>query len=162
MERRWRQSGIPSIYARRNGLVSRKLARNVRALLYPKPVLPTGRLDGCNFAAVAAIRVRDAGIKIAAQVLIYGALRGAGGGGKPDIAYMYFGPDLGAEVRKAIEASPMLGELRGVAPAIIGVACATTVIRTASPTQRSCARLACRSSIARIQYSTTLTSCAMI
>jgi hypothetical protein len=39
---------------------------------------------GGNFAAVTAIRGRDAGIKIAAQVLIYGAL--GGGGSNPDIA----------------------------------------------------------------------------
>jgi acetyl esterase/lipase len=227
MERRWRESGVPGIYAGRNGPVSRERARNVRALLYPKPVLPTGRLDrfpvpgpngpitveavhpvegtpigtfvyyhgggyvigdidshqahairfanrsrvvvlnvdyrlapehpfpqgvnnaiaaarwasenldrlggadkplavggdssGGNFAAVTAIRARDAGIRIAAQVLIYGALSGHGGGGNPDIAYMYFGPDLGVQARKTVEASPMLADHRGVAPAIIGV-----------------------------------------
>jgi acetyl esterase len=54
-------------------------------------------------------------------VLIYGALGGSGGGGNPDIAYMYFGSDLGAEARKTVEASPRLGDLKGVAPAIIGV-----------------------------------------
>jgi hypothetical protein len=45
MERRWRESGIPDIYTGRDGPVGRERARNVRALLYPKPVLPTGRLD---------------------------------------------------------------------------------------------------------------------
>src|SRR5215468_1482403 len=186
MERRWRESGIPGVYIGRDGPVSRERARNVRALLYPKPKLPTGKLErfsisgpngpitvevvqpvegspigtlvyyhgggyvigdidshqahairfanrsrvvvlnvdyrlapehpfpqgvndafaaakwasqnlaklggtdkplalggdsaGGNFTAVTAIRARDTGIKLAAQVLIYGAL-GAGGGG---------------------------------------------------------------------------------
>ena len=225
MERRWRESGIPGIYVGRDGPVSRERARNVRALFYPKPKLPTGKLErfsipgpngpitvesvqpaegkplgtlvyyhgggyvigdidshqahairfanrsrvvvlnvdyrlapehpfpqgvndafaaarwasenlstlggagkplavggdsaGGNFAAVTAIRGRDAGIKIAAQVLIYGAL--GGGGSDPDIAYMYFGPDLGAKAKKTAEASPILADLKGVAPAIIGV-----------------------------------------
>ena len=229
MECQWRESGIPGLYVGRNGPVSRERARNVRALLYPKPKLPTGKLDrftipgpngsitveavrplegppigtlvyyhgggyvigdidshqahairfanrsrvvvlnvdyrlapehpfpqgvndafaaaqwasenlgklggaekplalggdsaGGNFTAVTAIRARDAGMKIAAQVLIYGALGagGGGGGGNADVAYMYFGPDLGAEAKKTIEASPILADLKGVAPAIIGV-----------------------------------------
>ena len=226
MERHWRDSGIPGIYVGRNGPVSRERARNVRALFYPKPKLPTGKLErftipgpsgpitveaiqpvegppigtlvyyhgggyvigdidshqahairlanrsrvvvlnvdyrlapehpfpqglndafaaarwasanldklggadkplalggdssGGNFTAVTAIRARDAGIKIAAQLLIYAAL-GAGGGGDADIASMYFGPDLGAAARKTSEASPILANLKGVAPAIIGV-----------------------------------------
>jgi acetyl esterase len=53
--------------------------------------LALGDSAGGNFAAVTAIRGRDAGIKIAAQVLIYGAL--GRGDSNPDIAYMYFGPD---------------------------------------------------------------------
>jgi acetyl esterase len=225
MERRWRESGIPSLYVGRSGPVSRERARNVRALLYPKPRLPTGNIErfsisgpngpitvetiqpdqgppmgtlvyfhgggfvlgdidshqahairfanrsrvvvlnvdyrlapehrfpqgvndafaaarwaadnlgklgggdkplalggdsaGGNFAAVAAIRGRDAGIRIAAQVLIYGVF--GVGGGNPDIEHMYFGPDLAAEAKKTIEASPILAELKGVAPTIIGV-----------------------------------------
>jgi acetyl esterase len=227
MERRWRESGIPGIYVGRNGPVSRERARNVRALLYPKPKLPTGKLErftisgpngsiaveavrpvegppigtlvyyhgggyvigdidshqahairfanrsrvvvlnvdyrlapehpfpqgvndafaaaqwayehldklggadkplaiggdsaGGNFAAVTAIRGRDAGMKIGAQVLIYGALGAGAGGGNADVAYMYFGPDLGAAAKKTIEASPILANLNGVAPAVIGV-----------------------------------------
>jgi acetyl esterase len=227
MERQWRDSGIPGLYVGRNGPVSRERARNVRALLYPKPKLPTGKLErfsipgpngpitvevvepvegrpigtlayyhgggyvigdidshqahatrfanrsrvvvlnvdyrlapehpfpqgvndafaaakwasenldklggadkplalggdsaGGNFAAVTAIRARDAGIKIAAQVLIYGALGAGGGGSNADVAYMYFGPDLGVRAKKTIEASPILADLQGVAPAIIGV-----------------------------------------
>jgi len=226
MERRWRESGIPGVYVGRNGPVSRERARNLRALLYPKPKLPSGKLErftvpgpngsiavesvypvegppigtlvyyhgggyvigdidshqahairfanrsrvvvlnvdyrlapehpfphgvndafaaaiwasehlselggadkplalggdsaGGTFAAVTAIRARDAGIKIAAQVLIYGAL-GAGGGDNADIAYMYFGADLGAAAKKTIEASPILADLKAVAPALIGV-----------------------------------------
>jgi acetyl esterase/lipase len=45
MERRWRDSGIPGIYDGGNGPVSRERARNVRALLYPKPALAAGRLE---------------------------------------------------------------------------------------------------------------------
>ena len=45
MERRWRDSGIPGFYVGRNGPVSRERARNVRAMLYPKPKLPTGKLE---------------------------------------------------------------------------------------------------------------------
>ena len=45
MERRWRESGIPGFYVGRNGPVCRERARNVRALLYPKPKLPTGKLE---------------------------------------------------------------------------------------------------------------------
>jgi acetyl esterase/lipase len=225
MERRWRESGIPGFYVGRNGPVSRERARNVRAMLYPKPKLPTGKLErfsipgpsgpitveavqpiegqaigtlvyyhgggyvlgdidshqahairfanrsrlvvlnvdyrlapehpfphgvrdaiaaaqwasenlaklggadkplalggdsaGGNFAAVSAIRCRDMGIVIAAQVLLYAPL--GAGSPSPDIAYMYFGPDLGAEAMKTIEASPILADLKGVAPAVIGV-----------------------------------------
>jgi acetyl esterase len=45
MERRWRESGIPGLYVGRDGPVSRERARNVRAMLYPKPKLPTGKLE---------------------------------------------------------------------------------------------------------------------
>jgi acetyl esterase len=225
MERRWRESGIPGFYVGRNGPVSRERARSVRAKFYPKPKLPTGKLErfaipgpngpitveavrpvegsaigtlvyyhgggfvlgdidshqahtirfanrsrvvvlnvdyrlapehpfpqgvndayaaarwalenlatlggegkpiavggdsaGANFAAVTAIRGREAGIRIAAQVLLYGTF--GVGGGNPDIEYMYFGADLGAQAKESIEASPILADLKGVAPAIIGV-----------------------------------------
>src|SRR5215475_9653458 len=186
MELRWRESGIPGLYVGRNGPLSRERAQNVRALLYPKPKLPTGKLErltipgpngpimvevvqpvegapigtlvyyhgggyvngafaaaqwaaenlaklggadkplalggdsaGGNFTAVTAIRARDAGIKIGAQVLIYAAL--GAGGGSADVASMYFGPDLGAAAKKTIEATPILADLKGVAPAVIGV-----------------------------------------
>ena len=45
MQRRWQESGIPDLYEGGNGPVSRERARNVRALLYPKPRLPEGRIE---------------------------------------------------------------------------------------------------------------------
>ena len=50
MERKWRDSGIPGIYAGRNGPVSRERARNIRALLYPKPKLPAGKIERAEIA----------------------------------------------------------------------------------------------------------------
>jgi acetyl esterase len=44
MEQRWKESGIPGLYEGGNGPVSRERADNIRALLYPKPLLPTGRI----------------------------------------------------------------------------------------------------------------------
>lgn len=47
--RRWQESGIPDLYAGcldpHGGPVSRERGRNVRALFYPKPVLPTGTVE---------------------------------------------------------------------------------------------------------------------
>ena len=45
MQRRWQESGIPDLYEGHNGPVSRERARNVRALLYPKPRLAHGRIE---------------------------------------------------------------------------------------------------------------------
>jgi acetyl esterase/lipase len=45
MERRWKESGIPDLYEGGNGPVSRERARNIRALLYPKPKLPAGKIE---------------------------------------------------------------------------------------------------------------------
>jgi acetyl esterase len=45
MEQRWKASGIPDLYAGGNGPVSRERARNIRALLYPKPRLPQGAIE---------------------------------------------------------------------------------------------------------------------
>lgn len=46
---RWREAGIPDLYEgcldAHGGPVSRERARNVRALLYPKPQLPQGKTD---------------------------------------------------------------------------------------------------------------------
>ena len=50
MERKWRDSGIPGIYAGGSGPVSRERARNIRALLYPKPKLPMGRIERAAIA----------------------------------------------------------------------------------------------------------------
>ena len=50
MERTWRDSGIPGVYAGGNGPVSRERARNIRALLYPKPKLPAGKIERAEFA----------------------------------------------------------------------------------------------------------------
>jgi len=50
MERKWRDSGIPGIYAGGNGPVSRERARNIRALLYPKPKLPSGKIERRDIA----------------------------------------------------------------------------------------------------------------
>lgn len=225
MERKWRDSGIPGLYVGGNGPVSRERARNIRALLYPKPDLPTGRLErstitgpngpiaieivhpvegeplgtlvynhgggyiigdidshqahairfanrarvvvvnvdyrlapehpfpqgvddaiaaaqwaaanlgrlggagkplavggdsaGGNFAAVTAIVCRDAGIKLAAQVLLYPATNMTGAG-NPDVRDAYFGATYEQNCR-SIKASPVLANLEGVAPAILGV-----------------------------------------
>jgi acetyl esterase len=47
--RRWQESGIPDLYEGccdpHGGPVSRERARNIRALLYPKPDLPTGTIE---------------------------------------------------------------------------------------------------------------------
>ena len=45
IDRRWKAAGIPDLYEGGNGPVSRERARNVRALLYPKPKLPEGRIE---------------------------------------------------------------------------------------------------------------------
>jgi acetyl esterase len=50
IERKWRDSGIPGIYDGGNGPVSRERARNIRALLYPKPKLPAGRIERSDIA----------------------------------------------------------------------------------------------------------------
>jgi acetyl esterase len=44
-QRRWKESGIPGMYTGGNGPVSRERARCIRALLYPRPKLPTGKLE---------------------------------------------------------------------------------------------------------------------
>lgn len=50
MERRWHTSGIPGLYEGNNGPVSRERARNIRALLYPKPQLPHGAMERLHIA----------------------------------------------------------------------------------------------------------------
>ena len=65
--RRWQAAGIPDLYegclGPHGGPVSRERARNVRALLYPKPRLPTGAIEPCvidgrPFGAAADIPLR--------------------------------------------------------------------------------------------------------
>ena len=225
MERRWKESGIPGLYDGGDGPVSRERARNIRALLYPKPKLPAGpierlsivgpggdlavrvispvegaakgtlvyfhgggwvvgdldsheahvirlanragvavvnvdyrlapehpfpaavddaiaamlwasqRLDrlggegeplavggdsaGGNLAAVVAWMARDAGVKLAAQLLIYPATDLSRMANDP-VRAAYFGGHF-AEVSRDPRASPVLADLKGVAPAIIGV-----------------------------------------
>jgi acetyl esterase/lipase len=84
-----------------------------------KPLAVGGDSAGGNFAAVAAIACRDAGIELAAQVLLY-AGTDMTREGNPDIRYAYFG-DTYELNRRNIKASPILARLEGTAPAIIGV-----------------------------------------
>lgn len=60
IDRRWKAAGIPDLYEGGNGPVSRERARNVRALLYPKPQLPEGRIESRTIpgpSAEMAVRV---------------------------------------------------------------------------------------------------------
>lgn len=45
MQQRWKESGIPDLYEGGNGPVSRERGRNVRAVFYPKPVLPHAPIE---------------------------------------------------------------------------------------------------------------------
>jgi acetyl esterase len=49
ISRRWQQAGIPDLYegclSPHGGPVSRERARNVRGFFYPKPALPTGKIE---------------------------------------------------------------------------------------------------------------------
>lgn len=65
--KRWHEAGIPDLYAGclepHGGEVSRERARNVRAFFYPKPKLPTGKIenltiDGKAFGVDAQIPIR--------------------------------------------------------------------------------------------------------
>lgn len=84
-----------------------------------KPLAVGGDSAGGNFAAVTAIVCRDAGIKLAAQVLIYAATD-LTNVGDPDIRKAYFGDGFDENCR-SVKASPVLARLEGVAPAIMGV-----------------------------------------
>jgi acetyl esterase/lipase len=50
IDRRWKESGIPGLYDGGDGPVSRERARNIRALLYPKPKLPQGSIERLSIA----------------------------------------------------------------------------------------------------------------
>ncbi|MEY4906636.1 MAG: Carboxylesterase NlhH [Pseudomonadota bacterium] len=51
VDRRWKASGVPGLYEG-SGPEMRERARNIRAFLYPKPLLPTGRIE--NFTIPSA------------------------------------------------------------------------------------------------------------
>ncbi len=52
MERRWKKSGIPGLYSG-SGPECRERARNIRALLHPKPKLATGRIEPLGIPSAA-------------------------------------------------------------------------------------------------------------
>lgn len=84
------------------------------------PLAVGGDSAGGNFAAVTAVQARDAGITLAAQLLLYPATDMAGDG-HGRVRTLYLGPD---EVRIAREprVSPLYTPtLAGVAPAILAV-----------------------------------------
>jgi acetyl esterase len=54
-ERRWKESGIPGLYEG-TGPEMRERARNVRALLYPKPKLEVGRIENIEIPGPAGHR----------------------------------------------------------------------------------------------------------
>jgi acetyl esterase/lipase len=83
------------------------------------PLTVGGDSAGGNFAAVVAIVCRDAGIRLAAQVLLY-AVTNMTGEGNPDIRKAYFGNAFDKD-SKSLKASPVLAKLGGVAPAIMAV-----------------------------------------
>ena len=86
-----------------------------------KPFALGGDSAGGNFAAVAAIACRDAGIRVAAQFLLYPATDLVGDSHGP-VGLMYLG--TGAEAARQAQdwrASPARAKLAGVAPAIVGV-----------------------------------------
>ena len=67
IHRRWREAGIPDLYEGclepHGGPVSRERARNVRAVFYPKPPLPVGRveslaIEGQPFGSDARVPIR--------------------------------------------------------------------------------------------------------
>lgn len=78
-----------------------------------------GDSAGGNFAAVAAVKCRDEGIALAAQLLIYPATD-LTGLNDPKVVGAYLGADAQTKSRD-LRASPVLADLKGVAPAILGV-----------------------------------------
>ena len=100
----------------RSGLAANNLGRLGGAA---KPLAVGGDSAGGNFAAVAAVVCRDAGIKLAAQVLLYPVTNMASDN-NPDIRKAYFGASYETNCR-SLKASPVLAPLEGVASAIMGV-----------------------------------------
>ena len=77
MERRWKESGIPGLYEG-SGPEMRERARNIRALLYPKPQLPAGRIEPLEIpgpdgpVAARAVWPLDAATPTATLVYFHG------------------------------------------------------------------------------------------
>lgn len=75
MERRWKESGIPGLYDEGSGPVMRERARNIRALLYPKPRLDSGRIESLAIPGPAgpipARVVRPRGDAVPTATLVY-------------------------------------------------------------------------------------------
>jgi acetyl esterase/lipase len=82
-----------------------------------QPLAVGGDSSGGNFAAVTAIVCRDAGIKLAAQLLLY-PLTDHTGPGNPDIRKAYFGDGFEKNCRPWRARAG--ADQKGVAPAIIG------------------------------------------
>lgn len=88
INRRWRQAGIPDLYEGclepHGGPVSRERARNVRAFLYPKPVLPTGKVES------ELIDLRPHGVNHTLAVQIIWPHASALAAGRPRNTLVYF------------------------------------------------------------------------
>ncbi|NML42653.1 alpha/beta hydrolase [Ramlibacter sp. G-1-2-2] len=86
-----------------------------------QPFALGGDSAGGNMAAVSAIACRDAGVPVAVQFLLYPATDMTGPAHGPvGTHYLGEGPERERKARDW-RASPVLGDLKGVAPAIIGV-----------------------------------------
>jgi acetyl esterase len=84
-----------------------------------KPLAVGGDSAGGNFAAVTAIVCRGAGIRLAAQLLLY-PVTDLAADNNPDIRKAYFGDGYEKNCR-SLKASPVLARLEGLAPVIMGV-----------------------------------------
>jgi acetyl esterase/lipase len=84
-----------------------------------RPMAVGGDSAGGNLAAVAAIVCRDAGIALAAQLLLY-PVTDMRRENNPDVRRAYFG-DRHDSLSGDFRASPVVARLQGAAPAIIGV-----------------------------------------
>ena len=82
-----------------------------------RPLAVSGDSAGGNLTAVTAIACRDAGIKLAAQAPTY-PVTDMTKSKNPDIRKAYFG-DKAATLSKDWRASPILADLKGVAPTIL-------------------------------------------
>lgn len=84
-----------------------------------KPLAVGGDSSGGNFAAVMAILCRDARIALAAQLLLYPVTH-MGKDPNSDVRIAYLGNNFERDSQD-FRASPVLGNLAGVAPAILAV-----------------------------------------